>query len=256
MERRRLSGIALATALLLLTGCKEVLYSDISQIEANEMVAVLAASQITATREQSKDGQYAILVAPDDVPLAVALLRDQGLPREQFESLGEVFGGDGIVGTPFEEQARFLHALNQELSAAVTAIAGVRSAKVLVTVPPAERFRTTPPRASAAIVVHHEAGFESRRHVPTIKNLVAHAVPALDYDAVEVALFPAGGPLIGITRTESEAPNATTLAPQQGWQVAAEKSRIVLWISIAVALAVVAVLLAPLFRRRRLETDT
>ena len=185
------AALALCAAL---AGCEKELYSELDEAQANEMVSVLAASGIAAGRERDQDNVYAVTVKGADVAAAVTLLRAEGLPRARFESLGDVFASGGIVGSPFEQQARFVHAMNQELSNSVTSIHGVRSARVLVTAPPKDRYARESPPASASVVIHHEAAFDAEAHVSTIKTMVAHSLPNLEYDAVAVALFPAEGP--------------------------------------------------------------
>ena len=194
MSRRIRVGLASLLICVALTACKEEVYSDINEREANEMVAVLAAAAINPKRRRDNDGVYTLLVEAADVPAAITILRDAGYPRESFESLGDVFEGDGVFGTPFEQHARYIHAMNQELSATITSIDGVRSAKVLVTAPPKGRFDTETPRATASVVIHHETGFDPRPELSTIKEIVAHALPNLDYEDVATASFAAGGP--------------------------------------------------------------
>jgi type III secretion protein J len=181
---------------LALTACKEDLYTALPERDANEMVAVLAAQGISSSRSRDKDGAYALQVESADVPAAITILRDQGFPREPFQTLGDVFSADGAFSTPFEQHSRYLHAMNQELSATISAIDGVRSARVLVTAPQRERFDQEEPRATAAVAIHYEAGQDIQSKLPSIKTLVAHALPNLNYDDVAVALFEAGGPVV------------------------------------------------------------
>lgn len=195
--RFRLSGLILVAALSLM-GCKEVLYSGLDENQANEMVSALAASGVSASRERDKKGIYSVLVDEAVVATSITLLKNQGLPRERFQSLGDVFSSEGIVGTPFEQQARFIHAMNQELSHTVTSIDGIRSARVLVTSPPRGRYEQSAPAASASVVIHHEADFDERMYVSTIKSVVAHSLPNLSYEDVAVAMFPAGGPALQV----------------------------------------------------------
>lgn len=195
MGRTSRLGIA-ASLCLTLAACKEDVYSNLAEREANEMVAVLSAAGIAPSRRRDKDGAYALRVEAADVPAAITLLREAGYPRETFQTLGEVFNAEGVFGTPFEQHARYIHAMNQELSSTITAIDGIRSANVLVTAPPRGRFDREAPRATASVAIHYENGEDIRPDLSSIKMLVAHALPNLDYDDVAVALFEAGGPIV------------------------------------------------------------
>ena len=186
---------------LFLMGCKEALYSDLDEIQINEMVAILQAAGIASTRERDKDGAYALHIDQEAIGVAVVLLRKEGYPKRKYQNLGEIFREEGIAGTPFEERARFMHALNEELSQTISEIAGVRSARVHVMIPAQDRFAETQLAAKASVALHHEPDFLTDSVVPTIKTLIAHSVPQLEYEAVSVALFPVGGVEIARTRT-------------------------------------------------------
>ena len=187
---RRLIGPLLLCVTLALMGCKEVLYSTLTENEANEMVAILDASGITAKRERDKDGNYALNVEGEVVADAVTILRNAGYPRQRFKSLGDVFANEGLVGTPFEERARFMFALNEELSRTISEIDGIRSARVQVMIPAPDKYASVASPATASVALLFEPGYDLSPLVPNIKSLVAHAVPDLDYDDVAVAMFP------------------------------------------------------------------
>ncbi len=188
--------------LFALVGCKEILFSKLDEIEANEMVAILSAAGVAAERERDKDDFYSLLIDKEDVAAATTLLRNQGYPKPKFQSLGDVFTAEGIVGTPFEQQARYIYAMNQELSQTVTSISGIRSARVIVTAPPKERYERKAPPATASVTINYEPNFNVEPQVPKIKLLIAYALPNLEYDNVAVALFPASGPQIRTPRPE------------------------------------------------------
>ncbi len=181
---------------LALSGCKEVLFSQLDETEANEMVAVLSASGVHATRERDKDDAYALLVEESDIPLATTLLRSAGYPRPQFDTLGKVFSDEGIAGTPFEEHVRYIYAMNEELSRTISSISGISSARVFITAPPKGRYEDTAPPASASVTINYEDGFNAPGEVSKIKTIIAHSVPNLDYDDVAVALFRETGPTV------------------------------------------------------------
>lgn len=188
---RCLAKLVLCVVVLAAAGCKEILYSDLSETEANEMVAALAAFNIGSTRTRDKDGIYALNVDSSYVADAIVILRAEGYPREKFATLGDVFNSDGIISTPFAQHARFIHAINQELSHALTSVSGVRSAKVLTTIPVPARYDRTLPSATASVTIHYESDFDVQANVSNFKRMVAAAVPNLDYENVTVSLFKA-----------------------------------------------------------------
>lgn len=181
-------GLVLATALFL-AGCKSELYSNLPEREVNEMISVLAVNGIDASRTSDGKGTFGLSVDKGDFSTAIAKLSEKGLPREQFGSLGKIFNSEKLVSTPFEERARFMHALNEELSNSISRINGVVSARVHLMVPEDNPFveSKTPPRAS--VFIYQEAGIDLRPQIPTIKNLIVNSLDNLEYSFVEVALF-------------------------------------------------------------------
>lgn len=174
-----------------LAGCKTELYSSLPERDANEMISVLGQSGIDASRERAKGGTFTISVDADKTAAAITALNQRGLPRQSFDSLGNIFDAKKVVSTPFEERARFMHAINQELANSLTRIGGVVSARVHVMLPdnsPLDRTRQTP---RASVFVYHQPGVSVAQHVPVIKNLIMNSVNGMAYEDVAVALFPA-----------------------------------------------------------------
>lgn len=181
-------GLALAAGLFL-AGCQSELYSNLEEREVNEMISVLAMNGIEASRTSDGKGGFGLSVDRGEFSVAIARLSEKGLPRENFGSLGKVFNSEKLVSTPFEERARFMHALNEELSNSITRINGVVSARVHIMVPEASPFEKTrtPPRAS--VFIYQEKGLDLHNQIPTIKNLIVNSLDSLEYSNVEVALF-------------------------------------------------------------------
>ena len=186
------SFIGLALALSVLAGCKETVYSQLKEREANEIVAVLYTNGISSTKETVKGDMYTVSVPRAELGAAIAILTKAGLPRENYRSIGDVFPDDSVVGTPFEERARFSYALGEELSRTLSEIDGVHFARVHIVIPQKERFQETLDPSKASIAIYHRADFDPGVHVPQMKKLVTYAVPNLVYDNVSVSLFSAG----------------------------------------------------------------
>ncbi|MCC2110472.1 MAG: type III secretion inner membrane ring lipoprotein SctJ [Hyphomicrobiales bacterium] len=196
-----------------LAGCKAELYTGLGERETNEMTAVLTNEGISASRERDKDGNYALLVERGDFAQAVSVLSSRGLPRQQFKGLGEVFNDEKLVSTPFEERARFMHALNEERAASLTQIAGVASARVHIMMPETSPLDREKAAARASVFIYHNPDTDVRRHVPLIKNLIVNSVDGLNYEDVTVALFPANGPVAAGKSGQSISSSIGGLAP-------------------------------------------
>lgn len=184
--------IIAVVALLAVSGCKEAVYTNLSEQEVNEMIVVLAMAGIEFKRSRIADsGQYDLLVNSRDLAAAAGVLSGQGYPKERFTSLGDVFEDSGLVGTPFEERAKMTHALNQELSSTLLKIDGVRDASVHIVLPERNGLNRALMPASASVLVTYEAGFNQVGKVSQIKSIVAYAVPELEIENVSLVLLSA-----------------------------------------------------------------
>lgn len=185
----RFLGLLLVLCLSLV-GCKESLYSNLNEQEANEMLVVLAQTGIAADKVRTSDTQWSIEVEPQELPAAVEGLTRAGLPRARFSNLGEMFKREGIVSTPTEERVRFLFGISQELSKTLSTIDGVTAARVHIVIPENDPLadRSTP--SSASVFLKHDAGIDLQPMLPAIKSLVLRSVEGLTFDTVYVSMFP------------------------------------------------------------------
>ena len=184
------SVLALVLALALSACGEQALYSNLTERQANEMVAALRASGIPADK-QVRDGQFAVLTAGDQFGPAMRQLAAQGLPRESFDTLGKVFKREGFVSSPLEERARLQHAMSQEIANTLAQIDGVVTARVHLVVPERNPLADKPQPAAASVFIKHRHDRDLASQATQIKALVVNGVPGLSYDNVTVALFPA-----------------------------------------------------------------
>jgi type III secretion protein J len=190
MRRSFLAALA-ATSLLLSACAEKELYGDLSEREANEMVAVLQNAGVSAAKS-SKDGKvWALKTRPEQFSSAVAVLHDQGYPRDKFESLGDVFKKEGFVSSPMEQRARLMYGLSQELSQTISSIDGVVQARVHIAVPEADPLAETQKPSSASVFIRHNPDVDLSGQVGSIKALVTNSIEGLPYDKVTVVMFPA-----------------------------------------------------------------
>ena len=174
----------------LLAGCKVEMYTGLSEEQANQMLSTLLRRGIAAEKiAAGKDG-FTLSVEDDQLVLALQILKENSLPRESFKSLGDVFGGEGMISSSSEEQARMSYALSQELADTFSRIDGVLTARVHVVLgvnDPVNNIRIEP---SAAVFLRHTPDSPVVNLVPEIRELTASSVASLKYDNVSVMLVP------------------------------------------------------------------
>jgi type III secretion protein J len=210
---RRLALAASCTVAVLLAACSEQeLYSDLTERQANEMVAALRSTGIEAEKT-ARDGHFSVLTAGSDFSRAVQVLNAQGLPRETFDTMGKIFKREGFVSSPLEEHARLMHAMSQEISNTLANIDGVVTARVHLVVPERNPLADKPQPAAAAVFIKHRPDKDLSGETAQIKALVVNSIEGLAYDNVTVALFPAeampGGPFKA-TQPDAQTPAERT----------------------------------------------
>lgn len=188
---RRLQRLAALVLLVALAGCKVGLYSNLTEQEANEMVAALTAAQLSADKERLENDQWQVLVDKGELATALELLRSQGLPNDRYASMGEVFRKQGLVSTPSEERMRYIYAMSQELSQTLRKVDGVIAARVHVVIPANDPLSDKIRPSSAAVFIKHRADVDLRMLTPAVKDLVAHSIEGLSHEQVSLSLFEA-----------------------------------------------------------------
>lgn len=179
-------------ALLLLAGCKTELYGGLNEREANEMVAVLSAAGIPASKtREGRDGGLTVHVEESRFAEAMQLLNENSLPGRQYETMGDVFKKEGFVSSPTEERARLVYALSQELSQTVAEIDGVLTARIHVVLPETDMLGREKKPSSASVFIRYDAALPVEQYTAQIKLLVANSIEGLLYDNISVVMVPA-----------------------------------------------------------------
>mgnify|MGYP002352291120 CR=1 FL=1 len=164
---------------------------SVPEDEANDVLAPLLKADIAAEKTAGKEGMVGVRVDATQVGRALEVMRENGLPRERFAGMGQVFKKEGLISSPLEERARYIYALSQELTNTLSQMDGVLAARVHVVLP--ERGgvgeNTTP--STAAVFIKHQAGYNLDALQPQIRKLVTHAIPGLTEDRVSIALVSA-----------------------------------------------------------------
>lgn len=181
----------LSVAVMLLSGCKVGLYSDLDETQANEMLAALSEQGIPAAKERLGDKGWQVQVDQGDVGASLEALRQRGLPQEKLATMGDVFQRQGLVSTPAEERIRYIFALSQELSQTLRQIDGVMAARVHVVIPANDPLSDKFHPSSAAVFIKHSPDVDLRLLTPAVKDMVAHSIEGLSHAQVSLTLSPA-----------------------------------------------------------------
>lgn len=179
MGRYLIKGVLLL-ALLSIAGCEKSveLHRQLSEADANDVIAQLSEKHIEADKAITKEG-VSVMVGSSDMARAVRILEAAGLPREARSNMGDIFRKEGVISSPLEERARYIYALSQELESTISQIDGVLVTRVHVVLP--ERVAPGQPiqPASAAVFIKHREDLDPDIIRPRVERLVRTSIPGL-----------------------------------------------------------------------------
>jgi len=159
-----------------------VLFSQLSSKDAGLIVAYLEQNKI----EYKIPGDGTIEVRREVVNKTRMDVAAQGLPKESMAGF-ELFDTQEFGATDFDQNVKFLRALEGELSRTIGDLTAVKSARVHVALPKESVFvsKEQPPTASVIVQLHDNMQL-SRKQILGIKNLVSAAVVKLEVENVKL----------------------------------------------------------------------
>jgi type III secretion protein J len=161
--RRALAVTTLvATLVATATACSSPIpiVHGLDELEANEVLVVLDAKDITGTKklEEGRVVTWAVEVPEIDAKDAMRLLVANRLPRARSSGFKEVYpaGGGGLIPTKSEEKAKYMMALQGEVERKLKSLPGIVQAHVNIVSPDKDIVRdldTPPPAAMASVAI-------------------------------------------------------------------------------------------------------
>lgn len=144
--------LSLCAALL---GCQVEVYRGLTEAQVNTMLSTLLKRGIRAEKTAAGKAGFTLSVDEDQLVQSLEILKENNLPRADYENLGKVFSGQGMISSSSEEQARMAYAISQELSDTFSRIDGVLTARVHVVLGGTDQATDTRTLPSAAVFLRH-----------------------------------------------------------------------------------------------------
>ena len=167
----------------------ESIYSDLDERQANEMLVLLMSENLLVKKKATATG-WTLQTKMSELPRAMQVLKSNGYPKDEFQTLGDVFKKEGLVSSPLEEKARLLYGLSQELANTISTIDGVIVSRVHIAIPEKNILSDEQKPSSASVFIKHRVDSKIDTQLSSIKALVVNSVEGLAYDNVTVSLFP------------------------------------------------------------------
>ncbi|MEL7453317.1 MAG: hypothetical protein AAGJ50_08105 [Pseudomonadota bacterium] len=182
--------IVVAFLILTLSACGQtVLFSDLDEREANEVVATLRSEGLTAHKSH-RGNSFLVKTRDRDFASAVDILNRASLPRRNHATPDIVFGDGGFAPQPLEMRAKLEFAKAQELERMIEAIEGVTMANAIVSLPERPAFGQPAEPASAAVFIHHHADYDITHLRSDLKLAVARGIEGLTMDTTKIVFVP------------------------------------------------------------------
>jgi type III secretion protein J len=174
----------------ILAGCKVDLYSELSEEQANEMIALLLQNDIYTEKMIQKGELVTLRVDENQFASAVNLLKVNGYPKNSYVTSEVLFQDSGMVSSPTEEWAKFTYARSQEVAQTLSQIDGVVLARVHIAVPKKITVIDKAQPPSASVLIKYDPAYDLVSLTPHIKKLVMNSIEGLEYDQVSLVMTP------------------------------------------------------------------
>lgn len=193
---------------LSLTSCSKSqrIITGVTEREANIIVVFLEARGIRSTKVRVSSGsttaadqlaKFDITVKKNQAIQAMALLNQNGFPKQRYNTLLQLFQASGFMTSEREENIRYQAGLAEQINNMITMIDGVIDSNVQLSFPPAETMVTgtatpTAPqekqRITAAVYVKHQGVLDDPNNYleDKIKRLVSGSITGLNINDVTV----------------------------------------------------------------------
>lgn len=170
-----------------LMGCDSTpVASDVSQREANRIVALLHKNGISADLHSGRigKGRFEVLVPEAVFPNAATILSARGLPSERQPSFEEMTASNGIIPTSREvDNLRLDRALAAELEELFSMNSSVQNVGAIV------RMHSVRSLQDASITVALELSSKGNLSKEEIEEVVRKAFPTIDASRIYVKAF-------------------------------------------------------------------
>lgn len=206
MSTTFLRTLAVVFFAFMLSACNdEKLLFNLTQEQANQVLAVLQQHNISASKEGTIKAGYTVAVNKSESTAALSIINQYQLPRSADVQIAQAFPEGALVSSPNAEQARVLSLQEQRLEQSLRMIAQVVNARVHVSYPAFNNDSSRTPTGHVGVIITYKGEIDENLFISQIKSLIKNSFDDVRYENISVVLFPA--PLIQYV-TPTKVPDA------------------------------------------------
>lgn len=190
--RGPLMWAAVAVLAILLSGCnRESVRKNLTEDQANEIMAVLVLHEVTATKSALEKKEFEVTVPREDLGYALQIVKQYALPRDIYQTpMCEIFKKQGMISVPIEDRARWMCSKALSLERAVfQGIDGVVTVTSSVSYADRDPFSDKQEAPHAAVTIKHLK--DARIDVDKVKAIARDSNAGILADNISVTLFEA-----------------------------------------------------------------
>lgn len=175
-------AISIAIGIVIYMTIQEPIYRPLDyHVTSQNMAAVVDTLDKAGIRYKINDQDGMLYVAAQDTQLARLKLSASGVPKDDSFNYSFLNEQANIGNSQFLENARYLRALENDLSKTISAIEGVSGARVHIAIPQNNVFADENSKPTASVVLSMSPGLSSdKEKIRAIIEIVAGSVPGLD----------------------------------------------------------------------------
>jgi type III secretion system YscJ/HrcJ family lipoprotein len=190
--RGPLAWAAMVVIVMLLGGCnRESVRKNLTEDQANEVMAVLVLHEIAATKEALEKKEFEVTVPREDLGYALQIVKQYALPRDIYQTpMCEIFKKQGMISVPIEDRARWMCSKALSLERAVfQGIDGVVTVTSSVSYADRDPFSDKQEAPHASVTIKHVK--DARIDVDKVKAIARDSNAGILADNISVTLFEA-----------------------------------------------------------------
>lgn len=202
--------LLLILVVMLLSGCREQIVHNLSEIDANRLVTKLHDSSLNGDKEKQADGKWSISVPSDETIRALKLLNDSRILRSENQKAIEK---SSVISSREDQRFHYERSLSQEIEATLSSVPGVLEARVHLNIPPVDPLfgRSLGQGGTASVLLVTDSSLTTTKD--EIAGLVAGA-SGIKSDAISV-LFSRSAETVA-TETNKPAIDLALNSPENG----------------------------------------